>query len=104
MIRGLSESILADPVTAITAVAALIGMLVGFVSISNSIRATRRQQKEDLEKGNREAETRLKEHFDLKLASLDGKIDDVKDNHQHLERFMSGWIQRMEDRANGKKA
>ncbi len=99
----MTDSILADPVTAITAVAALIGMLVGFVSIWNALRATRRQQKEDVEKANREAEIRMKEHFDLKLASLDNKIDDVKDNHQHLERFMSGWIQRMEDRANGKQ-
>ncbi len=89
---------IADPVTAITLIASIITMIVGFVTIWNSIRNAKRQAREDMERSNKEAESRLKEFVNLKLEAFDNKIDDMKANHQHLENFMSTWMQRMEDK------
>ena len=81
----MSESILSDPGTAITAIAGIIGMIVGFMSIWSMLRTAKREQKSDFDKSNQESEIRLKEFFNLKLDMVNNKINNAKERINRIE-------------------
>jgi len=82
----MGDLVIDDPVTAISLFGTIITIIVSLFMIWSYIRRYSREAKLDVQNSNRESETRIKEYFDLRIATLEERLAANTKSIERLER------------------
>jgi len=82
----MGDLVIDDPVTAISLFGTIIAIIVSLFMIWSYIRRYSREARQDVQNSNRESETRIKEYFDLRIATFEERLAANTKSIERLER------------------